>query len=265
MNVGVIHYNLDLFNFEEFLDYARDAGFQTVELQIGDIWSTEHTDPEARAVQVREAVRARGLSVSALASGNDFVVLDEESIAHQVARMRRILHLATLLDCPVIRTEGGQPKDSVPEERWVEAMAGCLKRLVADAEALNLRFAVDNHGYCTNDGDRQLALIEAVGSDRVGVNLDTMNYRWFGHDIAAINRFYEILAPHTFHTHFKDGFGSRESYRGAVLGEGEIDLAHAVACLKKVGYQGVWCVEYEGPKPTDVGYRRCGEWIRANV
>jgi len=50
-----------------------------------------------------------------------------------------------------------------------------------------------------------------------------------------------------------------------VLGEGEIDLAHAVRCLKQAGYDGVWCAEYEGPPPTDVGYRRCGEWIRSNV
>lgn len=265
MKLGVIHYNFPQFSFEQFLDYCPEAGFEYVELQIGDVWRQGVDDPEAEAEKVLQKVRARGLHVSALAAGNDFVVLDPDAIRAQVERMKQVIRLANVLQCHVIRTEGGSPKETVPESRWVDAMAGCLVRLVEYAEEKDVVFAVDNHGYCTNDGDRQLELIEAVGSPRVGVNLDTMNYRWFGHDISTINRYYEILAPHTFHTHLKDGFGSRENYRGAVLGEGEIDLMHAVRCLKAAGYDGVWCVEYEGPPPTDVGYRKCGEWVRANV
>jgi sugar phosphate isomerase/epimerase len=144
-------------------------------------------------------------------------------------------------------------------------MAGCLKRCLEFAEEMDIYFAVDNHGLCTNDGDRQLALIQAVGSKRVGVNLDTMNYRWFGHDIPTINRFYEILAPYTFHTHLKDGTGSRANYVGAALGEGEIDLHHAIKCLKQAGYQGVWCAECEAPEPSEVAYRRCLNWMKANI
>jgi len=265
MKVGVIHYNFPQFTFEQFLDYCPEAGFGYVELPIGDIWRDGVEDPEKEAENVLKMLQARGLQVSALSAGNDFVVLDPEQVTAQVERMKRIIRVANVLQCRVIRTEGGQPKDSVPENKWVEAMAGCLKRLVEYAEQRDVVLAVDNHGYCTNDGDRQLALIKAVGSPRVGVNLDTMNYRWFGHDIPTINRFYEILAPFTFHTHLKDGFGSRENYRGAALGEGEIDLEHAIRCLKAAGYDGVWCAEYEGPPPTEVGYRKCAEWIRQHV
>jgi len=265
VKVGVIHYNFPQFSLEQFLDYCPGAGFGYVELQVGDVWRDGVSDPEAEAAKVLKMVQARSLKVSALSAGNDFVVLDPVTVAAQVARMKRIIGLANILECPVIRTEGGSPKESVPEDRWVEAMAGCLKRLVEFAEERDVVFAVDNHGYCTNDGDRQLALIKAVGSDRVGVNLDTMNYRWFGHDIPTINLYYEILAKHTFHTHLKDGFDSRQNYKGAALGEGEIDLAHAVRCLKEAGYDGVWCAEYEGPPPTDVGYRKCADWIRRNV
>jgi sugar phosphate isomerase/epimerase len=265
MKVGVIHYNFPQFTFEQFLDYCPSAGFGYVELQIGDVWGKDVASPEAEAAKVLAMVQARGLRVSSLAASNDFVVLDPQDVEYQVQRMKRVMGLANILECPVIRTEGGQPKDAVPEARWVEAMAGCLRQLVDDAEKHDVVFAVDNHGYCTNDGDRQLALIEAVGSPRVGVNLDTMNYRWFGHDIPTINRYYEILAKHTFHTHLKDGFDSRENYQGAALGEGEINLAHAVKCLKDAGYDGVWCAEYEGPPPTDEGYRKCAVWITNNV
>jgi sugar phosphate isomerase/epimerase len=265
MKVGVIHYNFPQFNFEQFLDYCQQNQIEYVELQLTDVWTPEIANPEAEAEKVLKQLQDRGLKASALAAHNDFVVLEEEQVAHQVERMKRVCKLAKILGTNVLRTEGGQPKDSVPEEKWVEAMAGCFRQLVEFAEQEDVYFAVDNHGYCTNDGDRQLQLIESVGSQHVGVNLDTMNYRWFGHDIPAINRFYEMLAKHTFHTHFKDGAGSRQNYVGAALGEGEIDLAHAVKCLKEAGYEGVWCSEYEGREPTDIGYRKCCDWVRANV
>jgi sugar phosphate isomerase/epimerase len=265
MKLGVIHYNFPQFDFEQYLDYCPKAGFGYVELQIDDVWGKGVENPEAEAAKVLKQVQARGLKISALASGNDFVVLEEEQIAYQVERMKRIIGLAKILETDVIRTEGGGAKDSVPEDRWADAIAGCLKRLAPFAEQAGVRLAVDNHGYCTNNGDRQLAIIEAVGSKFVGVNLDTMNYRWFGHDIPTINHYYDILAKHTFHTHFKDGTGSLKDYVGAALGEGEIDLTHAVKCLKGAGYDGVWCVEYEGREPTDIGYRKCGEWLKMNV
>lgn len=265
MKIGVIHYNFPQFDFDQFLDYCPGAGFEYVELQIGDVWGPGVTNPEAEAESVRRKVESRGLKVSALAAGNDFVVLEEGEIVHQVERMKRCCGLARILGTRVIRTEGGQPKDTVPEERWADAIAGCFKRLADFAEREDFYFAMDNHGYCTNDGDRQLAILQAVGSNRVGVNLDTMNYRWFGHDLATINRYYEILAKHAFHVHMKDGRGSRENYVGAALGEGEIDLRHAVKCLKDAGYDGVWCAEYEGTEPTDIGYRKCADWLRANV
>jgi len=265
MKIGVIHYNFPQFNFEQFLDYCPQAGFAYVELQIGDVWGPGIEDPEANAERVRAQVAARGLQVSSLSASNDFIVLDPAEVAAQVERMKRVGRLARILGTDVVRTEGGQPKESVPEARWVDAMVGCLSRLAEFAETEGVRFAIDNHGYCTNDGDRQLAVLEAVGSPRVGVNLDTMNYRWFGHDIPTINHYYDILAEHTFHTHLKDGFGSRQDYVGAVLGEGEIDLAHAVPRLKEAGYDGVWCAEYEGREPTDIGYKKCGDWMKANL
>jgi sugar phosphate isomerase/epimerase len=263
--IGVIHYNFPQFDFEQFLDYCPGAGFSFVEVAISDIWGNGVTNPEAEAEKVLGKLQARGLQASALAAGNDFVVLEEGEIAEQVERMKRICGLAKILGTSVIRTEGGQPKDSVPEEKWVDAIAGCFKRLAEFGEANGIKFAMDNHGWCTNDGDRQLAIIQAVGSPCVGVNLDTMNYRWFGHSVPEINRFYAMLAKHTFHTHMKDGTGSRGEYVGAALGEGEIDLACAVKCLHEVGYDGVWCAEYEGQEPTDIGYKKCADWMHANI
>jgi len=265
MKFGVIHYNLAQFSFEQFLDYCRETGFEYIEVWLGDVWKETEAGSMKKAEEVRRELDKRGLKAGALSLGNDFIQSDPEVIRQQVERTRKVCALAKLLGTDTLRTEGGTPKDTVPEWRWVDSMAECLKRCCEFAEPMGIKFAVDNHGWCTNDGDRQLALIEAVGSRCVGVNLDTMNYRWFGHDLETIRRYYRILAPYVFHTHMKDGTGSRQKYVGAVLGEGEIELVYAVRCLKQAGYDGVWCAEYEGREDTAVGYRKCLEWMKREI
>jgi sugar phosphate isomerase/epimerase len=266
--IGVIHYNFPGYSFTDFLKYAKETGYGYLELSIADVWGKDMSNPEKKAEDVRKEVESYGLKVSALSAGNDFVVLDEDEVKSQVARMSRICSLAKIVGTDIIRTEGGSPKDSVPKERWVEAMAGCLTRCVEDAEKNGVKLAVDNHGYVTNDGDLQVELFQRVGSDRVGANMDTMNYRWAGHSLDEIAHYYEIVAPYTFHTHMKDGTGSLREYKGAALGEGEIDLKYAIKCLRDAGYDGVWCAEYEGPEGADtgfLGYKKCFEWLKANV
>lgn len=268
MKIGVIHYNFPGYSLTDFLRYARETGYGYVELATGDVWGRDVENPEKKAEEVRKEVESFGLKIGNLSAGNDFIVLEEEAIKAQVKRMGRICGLARILGTYLIRTEGGSPKDSVPKERWVEAMTGCLTRCVDAAEKNGVSFAVDNHGHVTNDGDLQVELFQRVGSKRVGANMDTMNYRWAGHDLKKIAHFYEIVAPYTLHTHMKDGTGSLREYRGAALGEGEIDLKYAVKCLKNAGYNGVYCAEYEGPEGADtgfLGYKKCCEWLKANL
>jgi sugar phosphate isomerase/epimerase len=262
VKLGVIHYNTPGDTLEEFLDWAAETGFGYVELRAGDVWPSEDAEPGDAPEKAKALLDERGLKASALSSGNDFVVLEPEVVEAQVARMKRICGLAQIIGTDTIRTEGGQPKDSVPEEKWAEAMAGCLTRCCEFIEPMGIKLAVDNHGWVTNDGDLQVKVFEMVGSKNVGANMDTMNYRWFGHDLGKIDHFYRIIAPWAFHTHLKDGTGSRQEYVGASLGDGEIHLEYAIECLVNAGYKGVWCAEWEGRGDKGTGYAQCLEWMK---
>ena len=264
--IGVIHYNWPGFTFESFLEFAARTGFGYVELQSRDVWNDDTPDPEARAHEVAALLKKHGLKISALSANNDFIVPSGEERRAQTVRMKRVVGLASILGTNVLRAEGGWEKDSVPREKWFDSMVACFRMCAEWLDDVDAYLALDNHGTCTNDGDLQLRIFRAVGSPRLGANLDTMNYRWFGHDIATINRYYEILAPYTFHTHMKDGTGARDGYKGAELGAGEIDLHHAIKCLKDAGYEGCWTAEYEGPEAEEgVGYAKCCRWLKANI
>jgi sugar phosphate isomerase/epimerase len=265
MKYGVIHYNAPGNTLEVFLDWVADSGFDCTELQCPDVWDKSDEHPEKRAEQVARLLQQRNLECSAVSLHNDFVVLTAEEIEQQVARSKRMAKIIEIIGCKILRTEGGQPKDSVPMNRWAEAMAGCLKRCAEWAEPMGVKLAVDNHGIVSNNMSVMLETLRAVNSPSVGTNLDTMNLRWYGNDLVDIDKYYEEIAPFVMHTHMKDGTGWREIYKGAALGEGEINLKKAVAEAKKAGYNGPWVAEYEGPEGDGIGYQKCLAWMKANI
>ncbi len=262
---GLIHYNQpDLETLDDFIAFASGTGFQAVELFIRDYWPDGADNPESISEGIREKLSAAGLDVCALTAMNDFVQLEESEINREVKRMERVCGVAKILGCNILRTEGGRPKDSVPPDRHVEAMAGCLKRCLPFIEREGITLAVDNHGLVTNDADLQIRLFEEVDSPFVAATLDTMNYRWAGHDLETVGGFYEKIAPYVRHVHLKDGTGTRGTYQGKVLGDGEIEISRAVQALKNVNYKGSWCIEYEG-KEGSAGYAKCLERLRELV
>lgn len=269
--IGVIHYNWPGFSFQNFLRYAAEIGCSHVELMRPDVWPDQELDASVSelveaASKVRREVEAHGLKVSAFGASNDFIQADADSISREVDRMRRACEIARALgDDTLIRSEGGAPKNELSDEQQWESMYQSFSRCISFLDVLDISLAVDNHGLVTNEGDKLYDLLERIDHPRIGSNLDTMNFRWLGNEIADCNRFYDKLAPRVLHAHFKDGFGSRQEYNGAALGEGEIDLHHALQALRAAGFDGVFCAEYEGQELDGTGYRKCVEWLQRNV
>ena len=263
---GLVHYNFPG-TLEEFLDYAAETGFAYAEIIAQDLWE-KGTDYEAavdNTRRVKAMLDARGLKVSAVAAQNDFLVTSQRAMESQVERLKQVCRLAEMAGTRLLRVDGGWAKDGVPEEKWMELMIDGFSHCKDFIENENFQLALDNHGLVTNDADRQIALFKAVDSKNMGANLDTMNYRWAGHSLEVVNGFYEKIAPWVLHVHMKDGRNYLAEYEGTALGEGEIDLEWAVKCLKKVNYQGAWCVEYEGKTDSREGYRKGLEWLRKHL
>jgi sugar phosphate isomerase/epimerase len=267
---GLVFYNFPGYSLEQFVLFAARTGFRYAEIPIQYLWNEK--DPsdyaEARASEVGSLLRRHGLVPSAVSAGNDFLQPDDRALEAQIERLRRVLRLARLAGTDLVRVDGGWPKPSVPaeRERYFSLIVEGLRGVMPFAEAEGYTLALDNHGVVTNDADFQVRIFEAVASPRLGANLDTMNYRWAGHDLATVARFYHVIAPWVRHVHLKDGRGSQREYRGTALGEGEIDLLAAVRELQAVGYRGPWCVEFEGDRSqAEEGYRKGLEWLRAHL
>jgi len=265
--LGVIFYPFSDMSVREFVEYAAATGFGYVELFTGNVWDEKdpEADPEAKAKEARAICDGAGIKVSALGSGNDFVVLEEAQIAAQVERMKRILGLAQILGVGAIRTEGGAKKDSVAEAQWADAICGCVERLIEPAKGAGIGLAIDNHGWVTNAEGVLQDVFRRVADPIIGANLDTYNWRWFGHSMAKVKELWDVVIPRTLHTHMKDGFGSLGEYDGKALGEGEGEAAEAARRLKAAGYDGVYTAECEAKEDPKEAYRRCLAWMKANI
>jgi len=265
MMLGLIHYRAPGDTTEEFVRWAAGAGFECVELRCADLEPEGVEDTVANTKALKALLDEVGIVASAVSLGNDFVLLDDDAIAAQVERTRRLAELTLMLDCNIFRTEGGVRKDAVPEDREAEAIIRSVEAHLDLCEELDIYLAIDNHGVVSNDFELQLEVFETIDSDYVGANLDTMNYRWYGWDVDRLPEIYEAIAPWTMHTHMKDGRNSRAEYKGAALGDGEIPLDIVVQALKDAGYDGAYCAEYEGQESGDIGYKKCLAWMQENV
>jgi len=273
--IGAIHYNFPGFSFEQFAEFIGKQGGNRVEVNITDVWDEKEQGDlnkstfdaaSASAAKVRDVLANHGVEASALSARTDFVQTDPTVIKEQVARMELVGRLAKVFGPKtVLRSEGGWPKE-VPQEKWLDSMYECFSGCADFVDALDIDLAIDNHGVVTNDADLLLRLLQKVNHPRIGTNLDTMNYRWYGHSVERCREIYKVMAPYAKHTHIKDGFDSRENYKGAALGEGEVDLTYALHCLRDVGYQGAYLAEYEGKElENGVGYGKCIAWLKQNI
>ena len=169
--------------------------------------------------------------------------------------MRQVARAAQALGVPAVRI------DVVPTRLtnadFLKPAVAALKRVMADTESTGVVFAIENHGHTTNDPAFLKALFQRVGSERLGLTLDTGNFYWFGHPLSKVYELYETFAPRVFHTHCKSiRFPAEEREKQRPIGwkyveytcpidEGDIDFARVVAILRKAGYHNDLCVEDE--------------------
>jgi len=261
--IGVIKYNISDFTMEQLFRWCNENNVEYVELQRSDVWE-DITKSENRIKDVSKLLQKYSIKISQISTGSDFLQKTEDTFQKQVWMVGEMCKMVKDLGFNQLRIDGGWPKEGIEEKDYRELIIKGVSAVVEIAEKEGVYLALDNHGVVTNNYVLLLDVIKTVNSKHLGTNLDTMNYRWYGYKVEELVNIYKKVAPYTFHTHIKDGTGSRETYKGTALGEGEIPLLDAIKILKENGYKGVWCAEYEGKEGAD-GYKKCVEWLRKNL
>jgi sugar phosphate isomerase/epimerase len=209
--------------------------------------------------QLKADAQASGRRITALCMSNHF---DERPEA-EIEWCAKTARAAQALGVKAVRIDVVPRK--LPVGQFLDFSVVTLKKLMEATEPTGVAFGIENHGHVTNNPEFLQPLFERVGSNRLGLTLDTGNFYWFGHPLSKVYQLVETFACRVFHTHCKSikyPEDRREKQRPVgweyakyfcPVYEGDVDYARVVRILQKSNYAGDLCIEDEAlgkfPKP----------------
>lgn len=221
-------------------------------VELIEICQIQFADADARVDAVRAALDAAGVGLLT-------VPIDVGNLADLSAQARRESEAAIVawfdissrLGSRYVRINAGSPfQPEIELAHVIESM----DRLAESAAERGLGLLVENHGGPSSDPDVLLELLEAVGTDRLGLLLDTGNFEplityasasFTGQqvteqfDFGPVYERVERLAPYASVVHAK-----AHEFRGDA--HHPVDLERALRIVAATGFAGPIAVEYEG-------------------
>ena len=247
------------------LELAADRDGKVLSLDSPDRSKIDlYEDQAATALGLQAA--AHGVTITAFLLATDFNAPDRAREIDLVVAMTR---LAAQLGIPALRIDAIMHGErDLPLTARQSLFADALREVIARTDSLPVDFGVENHGIQGNDPAFLEGMLDRVGSERVGMTLDTGNFYWAGYPLESVYGILERLAPRAKHTHVKNiayPAEVRETRRDAgweygryvcPIPEGDIDHRRVIGLLRAAGYDRDLCIEDESLDKFDEPTRR---------
>jgi L-ribulose-5-phosphate 3-epimerase len=238
-------------SFEQGLDLVKKAGFDGIELWIGDVpwFQMETTDAEVR--DLRRKVENAGLVVSNVSTGLHWrtpLSAREPKVREQAMRIvERQIETAQILGCDAILVVAGLVTEEVPYNEVYLRTLDAMKKLAPTAAKARVKIGCEN---CNSEqrfliSPREFAtFLDDVNNPYVGIHLDVGNI----HDTGFAEQWIEMHGPRITRVHLKDVMKKRGRccetvYTSLFIGDNNWPAIHDA--LKKVNYDGWLIAEME--------------------
>jgi sugar phosphate isomerase/epimerase len=226
------------FPVEDALWGIARAGFHYVELTAVRGW-TEHVLPdqgEAQLSRVERLLEELGLSCIALSGHCNL------TDPKRLEGFRANMELAKRLGAKWIISSTGEAHFGLDERLTDERLIESIRSLLPDLERHDLKLGLEVHGeYGT--GESLIPIVDAVGSNLVGINYDTANAVYYGGKRPGEDA-PRCLSRINF-VHLKDKIGGKGVWNFPAVGSGELDLAGFIRDAQANGYAGPFSIEIE--------------------
>ena len=278
MRIGLSSYSINgviergELTLEGAIDWAARNGAEVFELVP---FAFRFDDPDSGRIDTdkiksaRKAARDAGISLCNYSVSGD-LLQEGEAQEKEVERLCREVDIASELGLTRMRHDiggwGRKPEENTAAhfDALLPRMAEAAERVSAHAKTRGVKTLLENHGMFVNGSDRVERVINTVNSENYGLLLDTGNIICVDEDPLA---FVRRLAARADMVHLKDfyvragnpgdaapnypqgtGFLSRGGIwlRGAILGQGDLDIPGTIRALKQAGYTGDVAIEFEG-------------------
>ncbi|WP_299302069.1 sugar phosphate isomerase/epimerase [uncultured Brachybacterium sp.] len=219
--------------------------------------------------QIRAAAETAGVPLTSLAIGADLSTGDPQ----QIERVTQYVDLAERLGITRMRHDvvphAGHEGDDTPLfEQVLPSIVAASKEIAQYAAAKGITTSLENHGFFVQSAERVRRIIHAVDEPNFLTTLDVGNF-------VCVDESPEVSVaqnlPYAMVVHFKDfylrpadaapgagWFRSRggKHLRGAVVGNGDIDLRAVARAIKESDFTGFAAIEFEGWEDCLLGCER---------
>jgi len=239
-------------SFEKGLELIKRAGFDGVELWLGETPWFQMKTTDLEVSQLERKVESAGLVVSNVSNSLDpeypLSARDPKIREQGVRVIERQIETATLVNTDAILIVAAYVTDEVPYNEVYQRYLEGLKLLAEKAAKAKVRIGCEN---CNSEqrfliSPREFSqFLNEVNSPYVGIHLDVGNI----HDTGFAEQWIEIHGPRITRIHVKDVMkrrgrcGHESVYTNLFLGDNNWPAIRAA--LTKVGYDGWLIAEME--------------------
>jgi sugar phosphate isomerase/epimerase len=230
------------------------------------------SDPEFVA-GVRKKAEDAGVILSNMAIGANFFTDDQAALEAEIKRVKAYVDLADQLGIRLMRHDvvahSGLEGDDTPLfEKALPSIVAAAKEIAQYAAGKDITTSLENHGFFVQSSDRVRRIIQAVDEPNFKTTLDIGNFLCVDEDpTVAVPQ----NLPYAMVVHFKDfyvrpadrnpgegWFRSRggKYLRGAIVGNGDIDLRSVAKSIKDSDFSGYASIEFEGWEDCLLGCTR---------
>ncbi|MBX0323081.1 sugar phosphate isomerase/epimerase [Halomicroarcula sp. F13] len=184
---------------------------------------------------------------------------DDSARRWRIEYTKRAIDLAAATGAPAISLTSGQPVPGTEPAEAERLLHESLREILEYADEKGVDVGIEYEpDLLVGETDDVLELVEAVGHDRLGVNLDVGHAAVSGEDVhTAIRR----AAGHITGVHLEDIVGGRGgTHYHRIPGEGDLDFRAIFDAFDDVGYDGYATLElYTYPDEPDRAARESFE------
>lgn len=274
MKLGVSTYSLNnaiqsgQMNVLDVLQWIADQGGEHVEVAPSGF---DLAQDKGLADEIRQKTLELGIEVSGYSIGANFIKDTQEAYEKEIERVKQEVDIAHRLGVKFMRHDVASRNRSectiANFDADLDRLANAC-RIVADyAFQYGITTSVENHGFYVQASDRVQRLLHAVNRDNYKTTMDVGNFMCVDEDSVVSVKKNIVYASVV---HLKD-FYRRPAYRdpgegwfktlsgnylrGAIVGQGDIDIPEVIKVIKQSGFDGYITIEFEGMEDCRVGTR----------